>query len=188
MLWSQCGRGRQGWQPSVGAGAARAREKGCPTRPKRMSRDRWAWRRENTVAPPAAVALLSQSRCAARVARVFLHPEVGRTSYGTGSHDGRELGRRPGGLFRHSVTSRSPKAQHRNTTVSAPCSSKLATGIAASLVGVRVRPLRPAPSPSGSASAALVVKHGGRRIPIVLQDLASPPERRTRRADCEQAD
>ena len=150
----QCGRGRQGWQPSVGAGAARARDKGCPTRPKRRSGDRWGVAaREPGRSTRYTPSTLRRAQRRRSVSSASLNPEAGRTSFSTGSHDDRELGRRPGGLSRHSVTRAASVSQ------ASPfwhckwhcCSSPFATGIAASLASARFRPLRRS-SPAGSRS------------------------------------
>ena len=100
-------RGGQGWQPSVGAGAARAREKGCPTRPKRMSRTAGRGGVRTRSLHPLR---WRSSRRAGALHRVFRGSRRSTvTSSSTGPHDGRERGGVLGGLFGHSVTSRYAK-------------------------------------------------------------------------------
>ena len=178
ILSSQSGRVSGVAEPSVGAGAARARDKGCPTRPKRMSRDRWAWQRAGTVVPPAAVALPRRAKSALR--GVILVPLL------TPKPAVRPSARAPttteswGGVLEGSSVIPSRSRARRPTKSSSPkvsahCSSDLAIGIAASLHARRLRSLRSASSPAGSASAALVVKHAGRRIPIVSRTSRARP-------------
>ena len=104
-----------------------------------------------------------RAKCALRRARVFLHPEVDRTSFSTGSHDGRELGSRPGGLFCHSSRSRCAPHKKLISKGKRTLQQRFAIGIAASLHARRLRSLRSANFPAGSVSAALVVKHRGRQ-------------------------